>query len=646
MSKGNFLDLMKPHIQFARYLFNQYDWSPTVRNELDIDFDKLQARIDNDCVNIAVIGEFSSGKSTVINAMLGMDLLIMDDLPDTTLIPSIIQFSETPTLEIVYNDGRTSEKEQMSIDLIRNYISQYSFRESLLQNRSYDEQYMRDMMKAREYIAFKASKIKQFNIGIPSLFLKNGFRIIDTPGLNSLNQDCTKVTQRVLATADSSIIVGMATEGGLHQDFRERLKDVLGVRIEQSIVVYTHFDKTSPDRRERTLTYLKGITASYFDLTPDKLPVLPIVAPTILAHLKGQKFGEEHDTMYQLTCESLDKVVSFSTEQREITIIKSLQYILERILSILHERIIDIKHTYEARLVELERSRGISFKPFIEKKVNHSINIISNKAKTYHMDLSNKLDSFIKELKCLLEKNILSKYDVEALQKYMKYGLPRALADASKQMDQYAIDESKLLYETITEELDSFDKALVEEFNRLNIVNINLNIKLAQLRVGDDNLMNSMKDAVKFTDSEFNRKDNAEVLATVGAIIGTIFTFGIGTIIGTIIGGLLGTRGRSLSVESIFKRLKPKYEKELDAALVVKKNKLVSSLDLMAEEYVKNFRTQLLGYQDRYKLEIKKMICEEEVRKKEINEKIKCIQNDLNEIINHQNEIKCLWKIN
>lgn len=646
MSKKNFLDLMNPHIQFARYLFNQYDWSPKVKNELKNNFDKLQARIDNDCVNIAVIGEFSSGKSTVINAMLGIDLLIMDDLPDTTLIPSIIQFSESPTLEIIYNDGRASEKEQLSIDLIRNYISQYSFRESLLQNRNYDEQYLRDMMKAREYIAFKASKIKQFNIGIPSLFLKKGFNIIDTPGLNSLNQNCTKVTQEVLAMADSSIIVGMATDGGLHQDFREKLKEVLGVRIEQSIVVYTHFDKTSPDRRERTLTYLKGITASYFDLTPDKLQVLPIVAPTILAHLKGQKFGEEHDMMYQLTCESLDKVVSFSTEQREITIIKSLQYILERILSDLHERIIEVKRTYETRLAELERSRATSFKPFIEKKVDYSIDVIYNKAKTYNIDLSNKLDSFIKDFKYHLEKKILSVPDIEDMQKYMQNVLPSVLADASKQMEQYAIDESKLLYEIITKELNSFDKALVEEFDRLNIVNIHLNVKLAELRVGDDNLMNSMKEAVKFADSEFNRKDNAETLAVVGAIIGTIFTFGIGTVIGTIIGGLLGTRGRSLSVKSVFKRLKPKYEKELNTALAVKKNKVIASFDLLVKEYVNNFKNQLSDYHTKYRLEIDKMILDENLRKKEINTIINRIQKDLNEIINHQNEINCLWKIN
>ena len=52
---------------------------------------------------------------------------------------------------------------------------------------------------------------------------------------------------------------------------------------------------------------------------------------------------------------------------------------------------------------------------------------------------------------------------------------------------------------------------------------------------------------------------------------GSFFGFGVGTIIGASIGALIGTRGRSTSVRSVYRRLKPKYEERLNNALLLQK---------------------------------------------------------------------------
>ena len=43
--------------------------------EMLSDLEKLKNRVQDDTFRIAVVGEFSSGKSTFINAILGKDLL-------------------------------------------------------------------------------------------------------------------------------------------------------------------------------------------------------------------------------------------------------------------------------------------------------------------------------------------------------------------------------------------------------------------------------------------------------------------------------------------------------------------------------------------------------------------------------------------
>lgn len=646
MKQNNFINILSPHIQFVREVFNRYNWEANVRCELETNLYGLQHRINDDCVNIAVVGEFSSGKSSVINAMLGMDLLVMDDLPDTTLVPSIISYSEKPFLEVMYNQGNNNNRTEMTIEQIRDYIAEYSFRESLMKEKNYDDAYIDEMTILRVGIAKKASKIRRFNIGVPSMFLKQGFRIIDTPGLNSLNSDCTRVTNKVLASADAAIIVGMATDGGLHQEFREKLAKTFGDRIEQSCIIFTHYDHMTPERRERNLTYLHAITASYFNLTPDRLMVVPMVPPTILASMKGKKFGKEHDEMLRITCNSMGKVIDFSVKQRETTIINSLQKILTRILSSLQVRIPELKRKYEQRLIELERSRTTPIETFINRQLTNLVRNIEIEAAAHRTTINQNLDKIAADTKRELECAILGRSDLESLQKFMQVGLNVTLKRTAEKMNAQATDGRTFIENAVNNQLNTFEIAIQKEFRRLNIVHLPIKNILVANKIQNVELVDSMKNAVKFADSELERENTAYGLAVVGAVIGSIFTLGIGSFIGAAIGSLLGSRCRSTNVCDVFKRMKPQYEKELNAALDLQKSNVLASYDSSVRNHISNFTHQLNSYQERYKSEVDNLIVTEKQNRFRINKAIEQIEEDLKEINNHQNKIKSLWKIN
>lgn len=646
MKQNNFTNILTPHIQFVRDVFGRYEWEAHVKREFEADLYNLQQRLNDDCVNIAVVGEFSSGKSSVINAMLGMDLLVMDDLPDTTLVPSIISYSEKPFLEIIYSQGNKACKTEMPIERIRDYIAEYSFRESLMKEQNYDDAYVNEMTNLRAAIAKKASKIKQFNIGIPSTFLKQGFRIIDTPGLNSLNPDCTRVTNNVLASADAAIIVGMATDGGLHQEFREKLAETFGDRMEQSCIIFTHYDHMTPARRERNLAYLQAVTASYFGLTPERLMVVPMVPPTILASLKGKRFGKEHDEMLRISCNSMGKVIDFSVRQREMTIINKLQKILTRILANLQVRVPEIKKKYEQKLEELERSRTNPIETFISRQLICLVRNIEIEVATYRTTISQNLDNISADTKKELEKEILRQPDLDHLQKFMNEGLKITLKSTSDKMTQQLIDGKIFVSNAVNNQLNVFEIAIKQEFRRLNIFHLPIRNLLVENKIHDVELADSMKGAIKFAESELERENAGYALAVVGAIIGSIFTFGIGSVIGAAIGALFGLRGRSSEVSDVFKKMKPKYEKELNAALELQKSKVLASYDTVARNHTSDFKNQLNSYQERYKAEIDRLIAEEKQNKYRINKVIEQIERDLKEINNHQNIIRNLWKTN
>ena len=81
---------------------------------------KLQQELQDDYCNVVVLGEFSRGKSTFVNALLGTELIPMNVLQETACINKLV-YSETPYVKVVYRDGN---EEQGQADM--SYLTMFS----------------------------------------------------------------------------------------------------------------------------------------------------------------------------------------------------------------------------------------------------------------------------------------------------------------------------------------------------------------------------------------------------------------------------------------------------------------------------------------------------------------------------------------
>ncbi|RHW39922.1 hypothetical protein D1B33_03490 [Lysinibacillus yapensis] len=112
----------------------------------------------HDPVRLLVMGEFKSGKSTLINTLLRDKVLVSGAVP-TTAIATYLRFGEKDTyIEVVYETGII---EQLTVDQLTRLTSERD----------------REGKQLRE-------KIHHINLYIPNPILKN-IVLIDTPGLNS-----------------------------------------------------------------------------------------------------------------------------------------------------------------------------------------------------------------------------------------------------------------------------------------------------------------------------------------------------------------------------------------------------------------------------------------------------------------------------
>jgi len=166
-------DKLKNHI--VKYLGEEIDRN--VRKRLTLLGGKCERLLRDELpINLVVAGEFSSGKSSVINSLIGEQLIPTGEEPMTS-VPCIFKYGERKKILIEFADGNLKEIPTDEFNKIKHTTKE-----------------------ALETDYYKSIKIIHFQYPYPKLADIN---IIDTPGFNADHQnDDEKTIQVILNDAD------------------------------------------------------------------------------------------------------------------------------------------------------------------------------------------------------------------------------------------------------------------------------------------------------------------------------------------------------------------------------------------------------------------------------------------------------------
>ncbi|SME23370.1 Bacterial dynamin-like protein [Bacillus mobilis] len=190
---------------------------------------------------VVVVGEFSRGKSTFINALLGKKLLPSSAKPTTTLL-NIITYSKEPFIKLHFRKKGVKEiNEEMFKKLVAPKDPTPGDKES---EEAYEKQV--ELFKSIEYA----------EIGHPLSFCKDGVRIIDTPGMNDLDPAREQLTNSIIPQSDAAILLLSAIKI-LSESEMSFLKDrILASDIQKVFIVVNQKDLLeSPEAAEKVFNY-------------------------------------------------------------------------------------------------------------------------------------------------------------------------------------------------------------------------------------------------------------------------------------------------------------------------------------------------------------------------------------------------------
>jgi GTPase SAR1 family protein len=208
----------------------------------------LSKKLGDAAFNLAVVGQFKRGKSSLINALLGTSLLPTGVIPLTSAITTIQYGSEIR----VRIKARSAEVLEISPGSLEDYVT--------------ERRNPRNVKAVEEVI-----------IDYPCAWLASGVRLIDTPGVESIYRHNSAITSSYVPQADAVVFVASVDQPFSQAElaFLRETADYAG----KIFCVLNKVDCLSPCELEESLAFCAAAIETSCG-TP--LPLFPLSARSIL----------------------------------------------------------------------------------------------------------------------------------------------------------------------------------------------------------------------------------------------------------------------------------------------------------------------------------------------------------------------------
>ena len=161
-------------------------------------------KLDEERFSLVVLGEFNHGKSTFVNALLGSALLPTGITP-TTAVLTHISHGETAKAELVLESG-----ERRKLDPA--HLGEWATVDGLAARAKPDVSKDKGNGNGRDLGTSPADALHHIDLTVPATILEGNLTIVDTPGVNDINEQRAEITYGYVPRADAAIFLLDATQ--------------------------------------------------------------------------------------------------------------------------------------------------------------------------------------------------------------------------------------------------------------------------------------------------------------------------------------------------------------------------------------------------------------------------------------------------
>jgi len=379
---------------FIAGLLSRYPWEPERKELLQSSLNKILIRQNDEKLYLGIIGEFSSGKTTFLNTLLQSDFLKTHAVQGTTLITTFIEYGETIELLVDCHDGGCLSYSRDREELMRRGFpngSPFPEVSSSLE--------IGHLVRALTTDSRNTGVFKKIRLYYPSPILHKGIVLIDTPGIDAVDESHLQVTSRALRE-DCDLAVIMVPSGiPFTQTLQEFLTRYIPDNLHRCLFLLTKTELLR-NSTERELVHTNVTTRLSAFLKVKNMKVYP--APTLLA-LEEAHLIERTGLLEKIPSEERRSLV----EEYQATMADLFQQLSEKKQWVLTERLISLTNSL---LVSLDHDLRTFEATCIREKQNLESNRIPDieaytvaRRALFHSHLQQKTEACLVQLQQQVE---------------------------------------------------------------------------------------------------------------------------------------------------------------------------------------------------------------------------------------------------
>ncbi len=616
----------------SQYLYSMnelYCWPKDKWGLVEDSISTLNKRANDKRLYLGIVGEFSAGKSTLINALFGIELLKEDILPGTTCAPTLLCYGKRFDVEIYRAGSEKVIRYSKELGILNN------LKEVIKRLFGKGTDIFIQVSKAKDFIARYsaeeefAKEVSKVVITLPmnNPILQNDIVIVDTPGINADNPRHQEVTEDVIRNICDLAIVLTPAQTPCSHTLISFIHEHLESLQEYCICFASQIDRVRKNERKRQIKYI----AERFQSEDIHFLKTYAIAACYAIKYDDKPQEQEAKEFHDGFAEAMSFVCADIKNNRDLILRHKLQSILNNIINsmltpMLQKTTDEVKHRFE----ELQRNKLSDFDTFIQNGKQYvSDEFMKEKISDYDIEriVGNAVEIFTSELlddisRASSKKALKSKMN----KKYLEFKI-KSIQETEVHREILYLQEQ--LCNSAHTLISNFKNSFNVQFRNLGqyIESSSIEVDIPSFEVIKSNKMNVVTNSMK--DSKWLMFGGA----TTGGIIGSCISPGIGTLIGAGIGLLIG---------SVFAKPLEEYKKQSRDLVMQIADQWKTDLDFQIRfniispyhQYIYDILIKAVESFTKYRDDVEKIIQEERNQQEQLKELIKHAKNDMETLQN------------
>ncbi|MDD3007571.1 MAG: dynamin family protein [Arcobacter sp.] len=405
--------------------------------------------LDNQKFSIGITGVMNAGKSTMLNALMGREILGSAVVPETANL-TIVKHNPTDTAKVYYwnqQEWDRIKKSAEQLESMREFVNETNriFGENLKNYirpvSRFDEVDIKDLSSytSAEASGKKCNLVKYVELGSKLDFLSDGIEIVDTPGLDDPVIQREEITKEYISQCDMMLHLMNVSQSATLKDVEFIIDALLYQNISKLLVVITRADTVTKTQLDEVIKYTKSSIErqlraqnkdSQLDYILKTIKFIPISGRMALLHRTGRE-QEALDAGFTLEDTGILEIEKYLTEtlfgsnsQKGELVIQSsktqIQRIIEKQNSFYNyelKLLSKSKDELEKELADFNKKKAVNTRIF--QAMSEDINYYKNDAKTYINSLETFLQSELIDLQTVIKQRVVSdvRYSFEKTKK-------------------------------------------------------------------------------------------------------------------------------------------------------------------------------------------------------------------------------------